>query len=223
MAGSGDVTWTKSNGTTAWSQPGGDFTAAPTAEAAVTGPGIVAFSTPQLLADVRAMVANPSANHGWILANANETTSGNSLQLGSRSSGVTADWPVLEISYTTQPFPLLYYDFSDGGGTVVSNLGSLAVPGLLLGVAGDERWVTGPRGGALEFDGQETPAGDRISTGITTATLGMNTADYTAAAWIFPTQASGNNMVFGQLSATNNVLHLGVRNGRAHLGHWAMT
>ncbi|MFO1491848.1 MAG: LamG-like jellyroll fold domain-containing protein [Kiritimatiellia bacterium] len=219
-AGSGDVTWTGTLGSSVWGVAGGDFAATPSAQASVTAPGPVTFSSPQLLADVRAMAASASANHGWIIRNADEATGGNSLQFDSRTNGSAAGRPVLEIGYTTQPYPLLYYDFSEGGGTVVTNLGSLAVNGTLLGAAGDERWVSGPHGGALEFDGQDLPAGDRISTGLTAATLGFNSSNYTAAAWILFTKPMGDNMVFGQVSATSNVLHLGVRDSRAHLGHW---
>jgi hypothetical protein len=217
----GDVTWTKTDGAIVWDEAGGDFVATPSAQASVTAPGQVTFSSPQLLADVRAMAANASANHGWIIRNAGEATGEKSLQLDSRTNDSAAGRPVLEISYTTQPFPLLYYDFSEGGGTTVTNLGSLAVNGTLMGAAGDERWVTGPRGGALELDGQNLPDGDYISTALSAATLGLNSSNYTAAAWILFTKPTGDNMVFGQVSATSNVLHLGVRNSRAHLGHWA--
>ncbi len=221
QAGPGDATWTTTNGSIVWSAPGGDFTPTASAEAAVTAQGPVIFSSPQLLADVRAMAANASANHGWILLNTDEATGGNSLQFDSRSNPAVAARPALEIGYTTQPYPLLYYNFSEGGGTVVTNQGSIAVNGTLMGAAGNERWVSGPRGGALEFDGQDLPDGDYIATGLTAATLGLNSSNYTAAAWLLFTKPVGDNMVFGQISATSNVLHLGVRNNRAHMGHWA--
>ena len=219
----GDTTWLHTSyDTSFWTQPGGDFAVSPSASTTLASvPGQVVLTSAQLAADARAMLAAPAQNFGWMIVNANEASSGSAVRLASRTNATAASRPVLEISYTTQPFPLLYYDFSEGGGTTVTNLGSLAVNGTLMGAAGDERWVTGPRGGALEFDGQNLPDGDYISTALTAATLGLNSSNYTAAAWILFTKPTGDNMVFGQVSATSNVLHLGVRNSRAHLGHWA--
>ena len=60
-----------------------------------------------------------------------------------------------------------------------------------------------------------------IDTGFSSIDLGMHQqSNYTAAAWINFTQPVGDNHVFSQTNAANNIMHLGVRNRRAHLGHW---
>ena len=221
-AGNGDVTWTSaSHGTTVWGTAGGSFAATPSAIATLAGAGPLLFSSMALVADVQAMVQSPAGNQGWMLVNTDESTGGNSIQLASRSHPTAADRPVLEVGFSAQPYPVLYYDFSEGAGTVITNKGTLAVNGTLLGTGGDERWVTGPRGGALEFDGQNAPDGDYIATGLSAPQLGFSSSNYTACAWINFTKPTGDSMVFSQTNAASNVLHDGVRASRIHLGHWA--
>jgi hypothetical protein len=51
-----------------WALPGGDFVEASSASIDVGGPGVYAWSsTPELVADVQAWVADPAENHGWLL------------------------------------------------------------------------------------------------------------------------------------------------------------
>jgi hypothetical protein len=123
------------------------------------------------------------------------------------------------------PLPRLYYTFDDGSGTDVQNLGLFGGSGVLLGTGGNERWVESSPGytaGALDFDGLNlADGGDGIHTGFTGLDLGISSStNYTTSAWINFTKAAGDNHVFGQTNATGTVLHNGVRNSRAHLGHW---
>ena len=124
------------------------------------------------------------------------------------------------------PQPLLYYNFEEGSGTVPQNRGTLGGTGTLLGTGGNERWVPGAPGGAtpgkaLEFDGNDLPAGDGVQTGFTATQLGIANSDsYTAAAWINFTREAGDTMVFSQNNQTDLILHDGVRDSHAHLGHW---
>lgn len=92
-------------GTSVWGVAGGDFVATPSAQASVTATGPVTFSSPQLLADVRAMGANASANHGWIIRNADKRP--REEILFSSTHAPTALSPATrvpeEIGYTTLP------------------------------------------------------------------------------------------------------------------------
>lgn len=64
----GDATWIHSVFPgVLWTNPGGDFETAASAEALVSGVGFYTWSSPGLLADVQAWYANPTANFGWLL------------------------------------------------------------------------------------------------------------------------------------------------------------
>ena len=124
------------------------------------------------------------------------------------------------------PDPILYYDFEEVTGVVVTNRGTLGGIGTLFGDGGDERWISGPAGsstpgGALALNGQNLPGGDGVHTGFTANELGFHQgSNYTAVAWVNFDGSAGDHHVFSQTNAADNILHLGIRNGRAHLGHW---
>ena len=65
----GDATWTSSaHGSSAWSSPGGDFNAAPSATAAAGRSGdVVTWTSDGMAADIEGWLADPDSNHGWIL------------------------------------------------------------------------------------------------------------------------------------------------------------
>lgn len=73
-------------------------------------------------------------------------------------------------------------------------------------------------GNAASFDGNNgTPT--HLSTNFNASQLGLQGGvNYTVAAWINPNNVGGDKMVFGQDSG--NALHLGIRDGRIHFGHW---
>ena len=221
-ATTGSVTWQHANHTSVlWTTAGGTVTPPASATAAAAAVATVAFSSPALTAEVRAMFETPAANHGWRLDNIDESAAGNSIQFASRENVNASLRPKLVIEYTMEPFPLLYYDFEEGAGSILQNRGTLGGTGTLVGSGGNERWVSGPEGGALEFDGGDSPDGDGITTPFTASQLGLTSSTYTACAWVFSSRLSGENIVLSQTNATTNVLHLGLRNSRAHIGHWS--
>lgn len=96
-ATNGDATWvSRFFNTSAWTTPGGDFSATVSASQAVSGAtGNATFSTTGLVADVQAWVNNPSMNFGWILVAQDET--GPAVRFSSRE-GVQP--PTLVIDFT---------------------------------------------------------------------------------------------------------------------------
>jgi hypothetical protein len=98
-AGPGDATWLHTfHDTALWAQPGGDFAAAPSAVTPVGGPGIYAWSSPALVADVAAWLADPAVNFGWALLG-DETTNRTAKRFDSRENE-PANRPRLAITYT---------------------------------------------------------------------------------------------------------------------------
>ena len=117
--------------------------------------------------------------------------------------------------------PTLYYDFEEGTGAEVNNLGTLGGIGALSGTDGvDEGWVAGAPdgyspGGGLHFDGVD----DFIDSTLGAGPLGIDQSpDHTTVAWLKVDNLNGDNMVFGQQDG--NRLHNGVRGNKFHFGHW---
>jgi hypothetical protein len=104
-AAAGDATWLNAfHPATPWSQPGGDFVAAPSAVAPVGLPGqfYTWGSTPALLADVQTWVDQPATNHGWILIG-NEQGLQNAKRFESRNNAAAANRPRLTVRYDPPP------------------------------------------------------------------------------------------------------------------------
>ncbi|HEX6884011.1 MAG TPA: IPTL-CTERM sorting domain-containing protein [Planctomycetota bacterium] len=100
----GDATWSHTAFPSSfWSSPGGDFVGTVSSSVGVTNTGTYVFpSTPQLVADVQAMLDNPSGNFGWVLSG-EEAVSGAARAFDSREApayplygGVA---PVLAVTY----------------------------------------------------------------------------------------------------------------------------
>ena len=116
-AASGDATWLHAfYPHTSWSQPGGDFTPAPSAVQSVDGIGSYSWTSDQLRADVQHWINHPEQHFGWILlgdegqvATAKRFISGDSVE--------SLRHPTLRIDYTPGPSPPLRGDFN-GDGTV---------------------------------------------------------------------------------------------------------
>ncbi len=102
-AQAGDSTWShRVWPNQAWAQRGGDYDAAASGAAQVSGwPAPVVWnSTPALVADVQRWVDDPSANHGWLLRG-DEVITQNATRLASREIGDTQARPRLRVSWLT--------------------------------------------------------------------------------------------------------------------------
>ncbi len=127
------------------------------------------------------------------------------------------------------PQPVVYYDFEQGSGSSVVNLGTMGGSGTLIN---SPLWVTGTPGvedGGLEFNGAAYATATYVDTGILAVDMGVHKtgafAPFTMSAWVkggkpeIEGSSYNDEFVFGQLAA-NNVLHLGIRDQRAHFGNW---
>ncbi|MDX2147517.1 MAG: DNRLRE domain-containing protein [Planctomycetota bacterium] len=101
-AAPGDATWTFAFFSTVPWAPGGVFRAAPSAAASVpTTPTVVSLTSPALVDDVRAWVASPTTNFGWMLRGT-ETRNRTAVQLASRESPDASTRPRLIVTFTPQ-------------------------------------------------------------------------------------------------------------------------
>jgi hypothetical protein len=87
-----------------WAAPGGqegaDYSAASSGSVLVSTVGEYTFpSTPELVADVTAWLANPAANHGWLVKAEDESVGFTARRLASREA--LAGQPVLEVQFET--------------------------------------------------------------------------------------------------------------------------
>lgn len=98
----GDTTWLhRSRPGSAWTVAGGDYVAPASASRTVgaTGGPVTWASTPALVADVQAWLAQPAANHGWALVGF-EAGGTSAKGFASREALAPADRPQLRIDYT---------------------------------------------------------------------------------------------------------------------------
>ncbi|MEO8427098.1 MAG: DNRLRE domain-containing protein [Verrucomicrobiota bacterium] len=106
-AAAGESTWNfRTHPTVRWSQPGGaapaDYLPSVSASVRVAGIGIYQFaSTPELIVDVQAWLANPASNFGWMMLSQAERTPETARRIGAREAGERG--PVLTIDYTIEP------------------------------------------------------------------------------------------------------------------------
>lgn len=113
-AAPGDCTWNfREFGSTAWSAPGGDHAAAPSATTNVPGYGTFAWSSAEMAADVQAWIDGTSPNHGWLLRS-DETTSFNAKRFATRENSDAGLRPALVVSFAPPPCEGDY----DSSGTV---------------------------------------------------------------------------------------------------------
>ena len=102
-----DATWTsRSFGSPAmdWTNAGGDFASAASGSSLI-GTELVRYSISSagLVGDVQSWLADPSANHGWILVG-DETVNQSARRFGS-ADGSAEFAPTLEIEFTVVPAP----------------------------------------------------------------------------------------------------------------------
>jgi hypothetical protein len=115
-ATTGDATWLHTFfDTDLWSAAGGDFVATASATTTVNAPGPYTWSTPEMMADVEAWLADPATNFGWILVG-NETTNGSGRRFDTRDNNLAANHPQLILTYSLPPGEqhLLYLPFVGG-------------------------------------------------------------------------------------------------------------
>lgn len=103
VAQTGDATWLSSqHNTTLWTDPGGDFIAAPSATAAAgTADTIVTWTSAGMINDVQQWVNAPLSNDGWLILSALEGTRQRIKKFYSSESGTSR--PQLQI--TARPPP----------------------------------------------------------------------------------------------------------------------
>lgn len=121
------------------------------------------------------------------------------------------------------PQPVLYYNFEEGEGNTVANLGTLGGSGTILNTP---NWVTGTPGiddGGHRFNGNNGyTSANYIDTGILAENMGVysssNAAPFTMACWVQGNKTTGDEIVFGQAVGGSNWLHLGLRDRKPHFG-----
>ena len=109
QAATGDATWLHTfYNTSFWSNPGGDFSATPSATTTVsTVNATYTWSGSGVLADVQAWVSNPASNFGWVIRG-NEVTAGRTQRFNSGEN--SSNPPQLTVIYdvpTPTPTPTL--------------------------------------------------------------------------------------------------------------------
>ena len=96
----GDATWLfRLFDSERWQAAGGDYVAAASGSLTVAGVGPYEWpSTPGLVADVQAWLADPARNHGWVLVG-DESATRTTKRFDSREHPLEANRPVLRITF----------------------------------------------------------------------------------------------------------------------------
>lgn len=114
LAGAGEATWNSpDNSNLNWSGASNpdDAVTTPSSEAAIDAAARYSFnSTPAMVADVQAWLANPASNHGWLLKSASESVPKTARRFGSREAG-SSSRPNLEITFTEAPAEIRIVEF----------------------------------------------------------------------------------------------------------------
>ncbi len=106
IATNGSVTWLYTHYTTqSWTNPGGDFVAAPSASTVVDQAAFYTWSDPGMTADVQAWLNNPSQSFGWILLGDESGPAGTAKRFSTRENSNSSQRPRLVIDYTPIPAP----------------------------------------------------------------------------------------------------------------------
>jgi hypothetical protein len=101
------ATWSQRFYNTApWTNPGGDFSATVSGSAMVgTAKQAYAWdSTPGMVSDVQDWLDDPANNFGWILLG-DESTATTARRFDTREAANAADWPTLEVTFSTATVP----------------------------------------------------------------------------------------------------------------------
>ncbi|MCE9613595.1 MAG: PQQ-dependent sugar dehydrogenase [Lentisphaerae bacterium] len=99
----GDATWAHTFYSTGlWDTAGGDFASAVTASQTVNAMGTYAWTSSQLVADVKSWLAQPNANAGWLLIG-DEINARSVAGYASRENASLASRPTLIVDFTVPP------------------------------------------------------------------------------------------------------------------------
>ena len=85
-----------------WAAEGGDFVAAPSATSLVALPGVYAWSSPGMVADVQAWVENPAQHFGWIIIG-DEGALSSAKAFETHEAAVSDNRPRLIVDFTPPP------------------------------------------------------------------------------------------------------------------------
>jgi Concanavalin A-like lectin/glucanases superfamily len=128
---------------------------------------------------------------------------------------------IAAISCARAQSPSLWYDFDSAAAAgQVNNLGTTGTDGILTGgniSIGDAVGSSPGFSGGFALQLPNDDQGSYVDTLLSSSVIGFN-GDYTASAWVNMNAFGGDSMVFGQTGG--NLLHDGIRDNRAHLGHW---
>lgn len=106
-----DATWNfRFFNTLSWSTAGGDYSATLSATVQVTDVGYYTFSNPQMLADYKSWISNPSANFGWIIIG-DEAVNNSAKRLSSREAAAV-EIPKIFATYNPSVVPFKLLSFS---------------------------------------------------------------------------------------------------------------
>jgi hypothetical protein len=127
LAQTGDATWLhRFYPATLWINPGGDFTASPSATTDVELEGFYFWSSAGMVADVQGWLASPATNFGWLVFT-NETTAPSAKRWDTRENPTAANRPVLTIRYSPPGSAGSVPDGSTGAPLTVQKTGGSAL------------------------------------------------------------------------------------------------
>ena len=158
-ATAGEASWLHSAHPATWQAPGGDFFAEASATQIIgPSPGFFTMnSSPALVADVQAWLANPAQNFGWLLKLTDEIPT---LTARRFSSSETANGALLKIEYTAALPELRFTSIERSGDNVIMRWsGGRATAALQRATALDGEWAEVAPATSGEFS--ESIAGDR--------------------------------------------------------------
>jgi hypothetical protein len=120
-ATTGDATWLhRFFSSSLWTNPGGDFTATPSATQTVSGIGVYTWgSTPQMVNDVQQWLNAPSSTAGWVLRG-NESVGQTAKRFASKNNLVASVRPQLTVFYQ-QPVSVKEHTDAPRSCTLVQN------------------------------------------------------------------------------------------------------
>jgi hypothetical protein len=140
-ATAGEASWLHSAHPATWQTPGGDFAAQPSGTQVLgPSPGVFTMnSTPDLIADVQAWLADPSQNFGWLLKATDETPALTARRFSSRE---TPEGARLRIEYS-EALPELRFTSIDrlGESVLIRWSGGRASAALERTTAIDGEWA----------------------------------------------------------------------------------
>ncbi|HRI84590.1 MAG TPA: DNRLRE domain-containing protein [Ignavibacteria bacterium] len=114
QAESGDATWLHTfYNTETWTNPGGDFSANPSAVIPVGGVGFYTWNSPQMIQDVQSWLNDPQTNYGWMLYGT-EDEAATAKRFDSRENDSVSFRPVLTVTYIVNDISLYTASLIEG-------------------------------------------------------------------------------------------------------------